>query len=67
MPFRGLGLASRLLLEVLKGAWERGCRATIINADEAGRPAELYRAAGFTDEVYWRRKYRRGPAAGPFR
>lgn len=67
VPFRGLGLASRLLLEVLKGARERGCRATVINADEAGRPAGLYRAAGFTDEVYWRRKYGRDPAAGPFR
>ena len=58
VPFRGRGIASRLLAEVLAGAEERGCRSTIINADEAGRPAELYRAAGFTDEVYWRRKYR---------
>ena len=67
VPFRGFGLASRLLSEVLEGAGERGCRSTIINADEAGRPAGLYRASGFTDEVYWRRKYRRGPEAGRFR
>ncbi len=67
LPFRGRGIASRLLSEVLVGAGERGCRSTIINADEAGRPAELYRASGFTDEVYWRRKYRRGPGIGRFR
>lgn len=67
LTFRGLGIASRLLSEVLAGAEERGCRSTIINADEAGRPAELYRASGFTDDVYWRRKYGRGPAAQRFR
>ncbi len=59
-PFRRMGIASRLLLEVLSGAKERGCRSTIINADERGRPVNLYRSLGFTDELYWRRKYELG-------
>jgi GNAT superfamily N-acetyltransferase len=55
VPFRRRGIASRLLSEVLAGAQERGCRSTIISAAENGRPADLYRSLGFTDEVYWRR------------
>ena len=58
VPFRRRGIASRLLSEVLAGARERGCRSTIINAAENGRPVGLYRSLGFTDEVYWRREYK---------
>ena len=58
VPFRSRGIASRLLSEVLAGARERGCRSTIINAAENGRPVRLYRSLGFTDEIYWRREYR---------
>jgi ribosomal protein S18 acetylase RimI-like enzyme len=59
VPFRGRGIASRLLWEVLAGEGERGCRSTIINAAaENGRPVSLYRYLGFTDEVYWRREYK---------
>jgi ribosomal protein S18 acetylase RimI-like enzyme len=58
VPFRRRGIASRLLSEVLKGARERGCRSTIINAAENGHPVGLYRSLGFTDEVYWRREYK---------
>ncbi len=61
VPFRRRGLASRLLSEVLAGALERGCRSTIISAAEDGRPADLYRSLGFTDEVYWRREYKHVP------
>jgi ribosomal protein S18 acetylase RimI-like enzyme len=60
-PFRGRGIASRLLLEVLAGARERGCRSTIISAAEKGRAVGLYRSLGFTDEVYWRREYKHVP------
>ncbi len=63
VPFRRRGIASRLLSEVLAGARERGCRSTIINAAENGRPEGLYRSLGFTDEVfYWRREDRHVPA-----
>ena len=58
VPFRRRGIASRLLSEVLAHARERGCRSTIINAAENGRPVGLYRSLGFTDEVYWRREYK---------
>jgi len=61
VPFRRRGIASRLLKEVLAGALERGCRSTIINAAENGRPVGLYRSLGFTDEVYWRREYKHLP------
>jgi hypothetical protein len=29
----------------------------IINAEEHGWPAALYRRLGFVDEIYWYRKY----------
>ena len=61
VPFRRRGIASRLLTEVLAGARDRGCRSTIINAAENGRPEGLYRSLGFTDEIYWRREYRHVP------
>jgi hypothetical protein len=49
-----------------------GCRSLIINAEDGGRPAELYRRLGFVDEIYWYQKYdlrtdppvRSRPAAG---
>lgn len=61
VPFRRRGIASRLLSEILAGARERGCRSTIINAAENGRPVGLYRSLGFTDEVYWPREYKHLP------
>jgi GNAT superfamily N-acetyltransferase len=61
VPFRGLGIASWLLSEVLTGALERGCRSTIISAAEKGRQVGLYRSLGFTDEVYCRREYKHAP------
>jgi ribosomal protein S18 acetylase RimI-like enzyme len=58
VPFRGRGIASRLLWAVLAGARARGCRSTIISAAENGRPVGLYRSLGFTDKVCWRREYK---------
>jgi ribosomal protein S18 acetylase RimI-like enzyme len=62
VPFRRRGIASLLLKEVLAAALERDCRSTIISAAEKGRPADLYRSLGFTDEVYWRREYKHVPS-----
>jgi len=69
VPFRRRGIARWLLGEVLAGARERGCRSTIISAAEEGRPIDLYRSLGFTDEVYWRREYKHvsGTAQGASR
>jgi GNAT superfamily N-acetyltransferase len=58
VPFRRRGIATALLLHVLKDAARAGARSVIINAAEDGQPVQLYRRLGFTDEVYWRRPYR---------
>lgn len=34
-----------------------GARSSLINCDDPGRPQELYRSLGFTDEVYWTRRW----------
>ena len=65
VPFRGRGIASRLLWAVLAGARACGCRSTIISAAENGRPVGLYRSLGFTDEVYWRREYKHVEGTAP--
>ncbi len=57
VPFRKRGIARILLLHVLHAAHARGCRSVIINADPDDTPIQLYRRLGFTDEVYWRRRY----------
>lgn len=42
-------------------AWvaSTSARSHVINALDGGRPAELYRRLGFTDEVYWYRRFER--------
>jgi len=57
VPFRKRGIAQFLLLHVLHEAYARGCRSVIINADPDDTPIQLYRRLGFTDEIYWRRRY----------
>jgi GNAT superfamily N-acetyltransferase len=57
VPFRKRGIARLLLLHVLHDAYARSCRSVIINADPDDTPIQLYRRLGFTDEVYWRRRY----------
>jgi len=58
VPYRRRGIATALLRHVLEVEYRAGARSVVINADEDGRPAQLYRRLGFTDEVYWRRQYR---------
>lgn len=57
VPFRKRGIAQFLLFHVLRDAYGHGCRSVIINADPDDTPIQLYRRLGFTDEVYWRRRY----------
>jgi GNAT superfamily N-acetyltransferase len=57
VPFRKRGIAQFLLLHVLHESYARGCRSVIINADPDDTPIQLYRRLGFTDEIYWRRRY----------
>lgn len=62
LPFRGRGIATAILCQILDGAYARGCVSVVINADAAGLAVHLYRRLGFLDEVYWRRGYRFEPA-----
>jgi hypothetical protein len=58
-PYRHRRIARSLLARwVAAGASHT--RSLIINADDPGRPAELYRQLGFDDEVYWYRRYEFG-------
>lgn len=61
--FRGRGLARLLLLDTVAGADAARCRSAVINADEEDWPVTWYHRLGFTDEVYWRHRYRL-PATG---
>jgi GNAT superfamily N-acetyltransferase len=58
VPFRHQGVAQTMLAHWVGEGAAAGCRSLTINADDPGRPAELYRRLGFTDEVYWYRRYR---------
>jgi GNAT superfamily N-acetyltransferase len=57
VPYRHLGIAQVMLARWVDAGTASGCRSLIINATDGDRPAELYRRLGFTDEVYWYRKY----------
>jgi ribosomal protein S18 acetylase RimI-like enzyme len=58
VPFRHRGIAQAVLANWVTDGRREGCRSFLINATEGDRPAELYRRIGFTDEVYWYRRYR---------
>jgi GNAT superfamily N-acetyltransferase len=66
VPYRHRGIAQAMLGRWVDAGLAAGCRSLIINATDGGRPAALYRRLGFTDEVYWYRRYelRRAPAGG---
>jgi GNAT superfamily N-acetyltransferase len=57
LAYRHRGIAQAMLGRWVDSGTASGCRSLIINATEGGRPAALYRRLGFTDEVYWYRKY----------
>jgi GNAT superfamily N-acetyltransferase len=57
LPYRHRGIAQAMLGRWVDSGTASGCRSLIINATDGGRPAALYRRLGFTDEVYWYRKY----------
>jgi len=56
IPFRGRGIASAVLHQIVDDAHASRARSVIINARAGGRPESLYKNLGFTDEVYrqWR-------------
>jgi GNAT superfamily N-acetyltransferase len=57
LPYRHRGIGQAMLGRWVDSGTASGCRSLIINATDGGRPAALYRRLGFTDEVYWYRKY----------
>jgi GNAT superfamily N-acetyltransferase len=57
VPYRHRGIAQGMLSHWADAATASGCRSLIINATEGGRPADLYRRMGFTDEIYWYQPY----------
>ena len=57
VPFRNQGIARWLLSRAIAEAYADGCRSILINCDPDDTPIRLYRRLGFTDEVYWRRRY----------
>ena len=57
VPFRHRGIAQAMLSHWVAEGTAARCRSLTINADDPGRPAELYRRLGFTDEVYWYARY----------
>jgi GNAT superfamily N-acetyltransferase len=54
VPYRRRGIARAMLAHWVT---DRSCRSFVINADDGGRAADLYRRLGFVDEVYWYQRY----------
>jgi len=59
VPFRRRAIAQNLLARWCQQAAAERPRSLLINCDDGGAPAHLYRRIGFTDEVYWHRRYQR--------
>jgi GNAT superfamily N-acetyltransferase len=57
VPFRHRGIAQQMLARWVEEGVKRNCRSLIINADDPGKPQELYRKMGFVDEIYWYQRY----------
>ena len=58
LPYRRLRLGELLLSDIVDEAiGDPGCRSVLIDTDETDWMVEWYRRFGFTDEVYWRRRY----------
>jgi hypothetical protein len=59
VPFRRHGIAQSMLTRWSQAADGQSNRSHLINCDDRGPAAALYRRLGFTDEVYWYRRYSR--------
>ncbi len=64
LPFRHRGIAQSILAHWSEEAVEQAVRSRLINCDDGGLPQALYRRLGFTDEVYWYRRFRVGTDPG---
>jgi hypothetical protein len=58
LPFRHRGIAQSVLARWSVAGDRRRTRSHLINCDDGGPAEALYRRLGFTDEVYWYRRYR---------
>ncbi len=54
-----------MLCGALSDGYAKGRRSVLINADPDDTPVQIYRRLGFTDEVYWRRRYRMAGLGDP--
>jgi hypothetical protein len=57
VPFRHRAIAQTMLARWSEGPEEEPVRSRLINCDDGGRPEALYRRLGFTDEVWWYRRF----------
>ncbi|MGH9917917.1 MAG: hypothetical protein ACRD6W_03450, partial [Nitrososphaerales archaeon] len=57
LPFRHRGIAQSMLTRWSAGGGEDSVRSRLINCDDGGPADALYRRLGFTDEVYWYRRF----------
>jgi GNAT superfamily N-acetyltransferase len=60
-PFRHRGIAGAMLAHWSAQGHRQGVRSHLINCDDGGPADALYRRLGFTDEVYWYRRFRPRP------
>lgn len=59
LPFRHRGIAQSMLARWSEEVAQPPIRSHPINCDDGGPADTLYRRLGFTDEIYWYRRYRR--------
>jgi GNAT superfamily N-acetyltransferase len=57
VAFRHRGIAQTVLARWVERGRSAGCRSLMINADDPGRPRDLYLRLGFTDEIFWFQRY----------
>jgi hypothetical protein len=55
--FRHRGIAQSMLAYWVDEGTANSSRSLMINADDPGQPAALYRHLGFRDEIYWYQSY----------
>lgn len=57
VAFRHRGIAQSMLAHWVDEGRATASRSLMINADDPGQPAALYRHLGFRDEIYWYQSY----------